>query len=442
MKQKNPILILLAAGLWLTAVHAQEVECFRWDAKINGQPARLILDTGSSPPLVLFRPAVERLGLRFKSELQPAAENSPAYWLTEDCTTDLPGWAYWVFWSHTLHLKMPLAVLDSPAWVGHEIPFDGLVGWPLICRHITQLDATKQKFTFLKRVPKEATGWTQWTVRAATPKPEEVMFELPNPDGSNTPVGQAILRLELPNPDGSKGIILVDTGGLGVGVGLPSRKWREWKAVHTNAPTWLVLYWLDAGVTIQEQGWAAQLPLGSLKLTDVAVEEEAVSPFLDLAAKDYVARLGFAALKRLDCIVDGQNGVAYLRPKQTPAQPPSFGTRCLAFAPRGTNLTDLVAAVINGSPASQAGIRNGDVLLKIDQRNVAQWREHPGEQWHAELHPGFIWVPATNRAAGTNLTLSLKRGDRTFDATVARRGLAIVAPPPQTNPPPSHSKSL
>ena len=444
MKPKNPILILLAAGLWLTAVHAQEVECFRWDAKINGQPVRLILDTGCNAPVVLLRPAAERLGLKLKSQLQPAGETSPAVWLTADCTTDLPDWAYWGFWSHTLHLRMPLAVSDSPAWVGHEIPFDGFVGWPLVCRHITQLDATKRKFRFLKRLPKEATGWTKLPVRTVTPKPDEVLFEIPSPNGSKTAVGLSTLELELPNPDGSKGVILVDTGGLGGGVDLAPLEWRAWKAAHTNAPTWLLAEWReeDAGITVQERGWAAQFLLGPLKLTDVPVEEEAVLPFLDLAAKDYVARLGFEALKRLDCILDGQHGLAYLRPKTTSSPPLIFGQCHVAFAPRGTNAVNLVATVIEGSAAFKAGIRSGDVLVKIDHQEVAQWRMHPGENWSTKPHPGFVWVPATNSAAGTKLALSLKRGDRTFDATVARRGIAIVAPPPQTNSPPSHSKGL
>ncbi len=42
-------------------------------------------------------------------------------------------------------------------------------------------------------------------------------------------------------------------------------------------------------------------------------------------------------------------------------------------------LLELVARVVDGSAAYQAGVRDGDVLLKLDERDVATWRADPGK---------------------------------------------------------------
>src|SRR5207248_651386 len=132
-----------------------------------------------------------------------------------------------------------------------------------------------------------------------------------------------------------------------------------------------------AGSMVRERAWAEKLSLGALELTDVVVEESVPVPSsLGLQPTEDVASLGLAALKRLDLTVDGKNGIAYLRPNKSPALPPPSQPNgpSAAFTPRDSKADDLVAHVANASPAYAAGIRDGDVLLRIGQRDVTNWR--------------------------------------------------------------------
>jgi C-terminal processing protease CtpA/Prc len=73
---------------------------------------------------------------------------------------------------------------------------------------------------------------------------------------------------------------------------------------------------------------------------------------------------------------------------------------------------DLVARVINGSPAFAAGIRNGDVLLKVGGLDATKWRTDP-----KVLPLSRFW----EGPPGTRLELTLKRGASTFKSTPVLR---------------------
>ncbi len=154
---------------------------------------------------------------------------------------------------------------------------------------------------------------------------------------------------------------------------------------------------------------------------------------------DYAATFGLEALKRLDFIVDGKGGVAYLRPKKTPVPSPlsEQDRLVLVFVPGDAKSDDLVAHVLDGSSPYDAGIRNGDVLLKIDDRDVAQWRADPGDHWRINPDDPFI-RPSTKNPVGTRTEMTLKRGGLELNATVDLKQIAILAP--QTNPPPARPK--
>jgi C-terminal processing protease CtpA/Prc len=47
------------------------------------------------------------------------------------------------------------------------------------------------------------------------------------------------------------------------------------------------------------------------------------------------------------------------------------------FTPPGLQGDDLVARVVDGSPAHEAGIRNADVLLRVGELDATKWRTDP-----------------------------------------------------------------
>lgn len=345
------------------------------EAQINQKPVRLIFDTGASK-LILFPQTAQRLGLKVIPP-PPDAVLGPGDVVggkTEECSFTL----------QRTTIKTRFAVIETPAYL-HWTDEDGVVGWPPISSNIFQIDARAQTLTLLAKVPEEAATWTKLRVKK-----------------------EPVLCLEAAHEQGAPSVIVVDTGASG-GAAMNPQKWRAWKVAHAGQPATIeAIFMPGAGLVVKEQMWARELALGDLLLTEVPVIE-ANSAEMSVASTQLEASLGLAALKRLDLIVDGKQGVAYLRPKRTPPPPYEHNRLGAVFVPRDQQGNDLVASVVDGSPAAEAGIRNGDVLLKIGELDVTNWRTDP-----AILPLSRFWM----RPAGTKLNLGLKRGSETLKVTV------------------------
>jgi S1-C subfamily serine protease len=177
-----------------------------------------------------------------------------------------------------------------------------------------------------------------------------------------------------------------------------------------------------AGTVVTEEFWAKELTFGTLVLTDVPVMPANVAEQA-MGAPGFEASLGLAALKRLDLVIDGSLGIAYLRPRNTAPAPYDHNRLGAVFAPRDMEGLDLIAHVIDGSPAFEAGVRNGDVLLKVGDLDVTKWRTDP-----TVLPLSRFW----EKPPGTRIVLLLKRGPQTIKATaVLRQILAPDARPPR-----------
>ena len=173
------------------------------------------------------------------------------------------------------------------------------------------------------------------------------------------------------------------------------------------------------GVVVVEESWARKLGVGSLVITDVPVTEASKTDVI-FGGPNYYMTLGMAALKRLDFVVDRVTGVAYIHAKETP--PPAYEHNRLGavFAPVDLQSEDLIGHVAESGPAWEAGIRNGDVLMRIGDLDVTKWRTDPNA-----LHFSGFW----RRPPGTKLELTLKRGEEVFKAKVVLRQIL----PPDTN---------
>jgi hypothetical protein len=350
------------------------------DAKVNGKPAHFIFDTGA-PGYVLFHKGATRLGLSVTNlDTAESGGSGPFTAYSEQCTLTVQDDTFqtW-FW-----------VLDLPAYV--RMPADGAFGWPCVSNCVTVIDAKALTVQRLSHVPMEDTaGWIKLNIQT----------------------NSEFLQLILPQPGGKKMIIAVDTG-TPQGVKLNPAKWREWKSSHPNQPTTLYAGFMpDAGIVVSEESWAKELSFGPVKLTEVPVME-ANSVDVALGTADYEATLGLAALKRLDLIVDGVHGIVYLRPKT--GTPPKYehNRSGLVFVPRDAQSDDLIAHVVKNSPAYTAGIRDNDVLLKTDDRDVRNWRSNPDPN---------INTPMTDRPPGTKIRFTLKRGAKTFIADVVLKDI-------------------
>jgi TPR repeat protein len=345
-------------------------------AEVNDKPARFIFDTGASV-WTLFPEAVKRLGVQIARpipDITPPPGEVPLG-QTEECNLKVCGM--------TSRKRFNLIPAD--------VEGDGLAGWSDMRTNIFLIDAAAHQLQVLSQVPKEAASWMR--IRVWT-KSDYLIVELP---GSSA------------RPDA----VAIDTGSF-CGVSLSPMKWRQWRAAHSRQPATLDTYLtLGAGKQIHEEAWAATLSLGPLTLTGVPVREaDATELSVGSDAPNYVATLGLAALKRLDLIIDGRQGWAYLRHKTIP--PPQYQHNRLGavFVPRDAKHDELIAQIAPGSPAEEAGIQNGDTLLRIGDLETANWRTNASITALATL-----W----NRPAGTQFDLALKRGDRMFTALVVLR---------------------
>jgi predicted aspartyl protease len=370
-------LAALVAGVLLAGCAAAPPDRFRVQATVNGQPATFILDSGSSRP-ALFRPAVERLGLNIAAE-QPAAGLLPG-----QAPVGVTGYGVLSYWDHTVSTR--LLVLPMPAYAG--LSGDGLLGWPQLREKILQFDALTGEYKILSQPPTDLATWTRFAVRRNC----------------------VVLVLETSNADGRPVSIFVDTGS-NQGVALSRARWKAWRAAHPRQPATISAYYTPgAGLVEAVQSWADQITVGPLTLTQVPVQQAAAVPKLIFPDSEPDATLGMDALMRADFVVDGPNETAYLRPRAT--SPPDFAHNRLGavFLP-ATSISDdpLVAHVIAGSPAYRAGIRTGDVLVRIGPYGIAHWRTVPGG-WNVF---GF-W----NSPPGVRFDLVLSRWGKIYNTTV------------------------
>lgn len=122
-----------------------------------------------------------------------------------------------------------------------------------------------------------------------------------------------------------------------------------------------------------------------------------------------MATLGVAALKRLELIIDNQHNVVRFQPVQSPPLPYQHNRLGAVFIPSNSNSTNLIACVANGSPAYNAGIRDGDILL------------------NKEVNGNFELLP------GTKFELTLKRDGKVFTTTAVLSNILPPDPPKNSN---------
>jgi PDZ domain/Aspartyl protease len=362
------------------------------DAKINGKPIRLFLDTGTTGDLAIFSTTAKRLGIKYTPpEKLPNPGHVHIGW-TETCSFEL----------QTNEAEMPIAVVEVPDYA--KLQEDGILGWAAIKNNVISIDAVSGKFSLGAHVPEDRNKW------------QKLQLET-NLDS---------LALDLPLDNGLMGIVSFDTGSA-FGVQVNSQKWNGWKRTHPNQPSTFESYGTPSmGWVIKEESWADKLSLGTLVLNDVPIMEADQNDVVlsALPQAEFQANLGLTALKRLDIVIDGKNNVAYLRSKTTPPSPYQHNRLGADFAPQNSDNDDLIVHVANDSPAYKAGIRNGDVLLEINGRDETKWR--------TDTNPPPK-VSAIELPAGTKLKLTLKRGDKVFKTTAILKNILPPDAPKNSN---------
>jgi len=257
---------------------------------INGQPVQMVLDTGAAST-VLYSAAANRVGLNFAPPRHDVVAGA------FEIVAGMSEPARVTAGARTLTARLPVFTLPSSSRLISSTPGeDGVIGWPEVRDNILVFDAAHRTVRSVAQLPQETSGWLKLKVRP-----------------HNT------LLLETPLSDGKAGAILVDTGAP-QGVQLAPAQWQEARAAHPEASLTPVNHssWSIGSFTAQAM-WADEIKLGALILTDVPVENmpAAEAAWLNKAAPgaEVAGVIGLRALTRMDLVVDGKNGFAYVRPR-------------------------------------------------------------------------------------------------------------------------------
>ncbi len=346
------------------------------DATINDKPVRLIVDTGASH-FLLSRSCANRLNLKVTD---PPTGFRPrpgevAVGKTETCIVRLG----------KLKRDCRLPVVDVPKALIGMANFEGVVGWPVIQENIWEIRGSERRLSLLKELPKNISEWTKYDLLKDS----------------------AVLAFRAASANSESMAIVIDTG-VADGIQLSEQQWKKWRRENADRPATMHAIWMPAtGITASEVCWAEKLAFASFSIANVPVEQ---SPCIGQGTwKDYQASMGLFALLRQDTILDWPNGNMYVRASQSGQVCYDHNRIGAVFVPGGSKGHDLVAHVVDPSPAHEAGIRNGDVLLKIDKLDVSKWQTDPSV---LPLHR--FW----SRQPGTRTRLMLRREGKQFETTV------------------------
>jgi len=270
-----------------------------YTVQINGRPARMIFVSSFGASLVLEEGA-NRLGLKgdpFSALTQVESggkEFSAPILIFRDPLRNVP----WVL--------RQLAKISHPV-LYHQFKrlydqvtksMDGVVGWPEVRNNILVFDSDQRVIRRVEQLPPETADWLKLRV---------------------LPVGS--LLLEVPLAGGKKGVIYIDTAD-NRSIMLAPPQWKEWTQAHPAATLVSRKDWgLPLIISTEHEALADKVELGPLTVTDVAIEDmggdDAGRLRDEIPGEATVWSLGMGALSRIDLIVDGRNGWAYVHPKMS-----------------------------------------------------------------------------------------------------------------------------
>ncbi len=285
------ILIFLAAAVLVTGceeTHPNTRVVFQ-NATINGRPARLVFDTGA-PVLTIFDYEAKDANLRMALRAPPKQSFSEtmSLALSEPAQISLANFTF------TGQMMVGYPPRGAIIITGDGKRFDGLVGWGELKDNILIFDGAQHRVTSVTELPAGLETWQQFKI---------------GPDWH--------LTLKTPMPNGQTGTILIDTG-MFAGVALPPKQFADYRVAHPNAPTGFLIYMSPgSGEQRVDEVWADEISLGGLTLYDVPIHPADASE-MRIDAKNYVGTIQLFGLARMDFVVDGKHGVAYVRPKNPP----------------------------------------------------------------------------------------------------------------------------
>jgi len=189
--------------------------------------------------------------------------------------------------------------------------------------------------------------------------------------------------------------------------------WNVWERITQNWHPTRIIRGLRASGEAEPQSFLTKvdsLQIGKFRLSrpaTVVTKQQAAGAFAQAGASGLI---GYDVLKQFILTIDLRHNQLFLRPDpQYHPDPLRYTTIGIQVQTQGT--TFLVASVWEESPASKAGIRAGDEILKIDGK--------PLDPQVLDALSGHL----LHRPEGTTIRLQLRREGQTFEHTLVCRNL-------------------
>lgn len=338
---------------------------------VNGQPLKVVFDTGAGVNLMLFKPTADRLNL----DLTPREKEPGCYEAIARIGMDDAG---------TLSEPTMVQVIDAPP----NPEFDGIIGWPNLKNLIWELNVPTRQQAFHDELPDEVKDWHSYAVETSKTLGMRVIVER----------------------GGEKYRIRFDTGATG-GIYLGPKEWESW--FEKNKPDWVTA---EAGYSpankdgfhVKHTAVADHYMIGDLDLGQVIVQETFVNILLDGSAVEAPYLIGLKGLRNRRVIIDGPGARIYFGPIVEPYKEMIDINRAQAtYVPDSLEDTEQTAHVIEGGVAHRAGLRNGDKVLMINGSFTSNWKTDES------VRPSHT----LNQAPGTRVRLLVERDGERFPIT-------------------------
>ena len=338
----------------------------RFEATIDGHPARAILDTGLSHSLVT--PAfAEQAGLEPGDRQRAAAIGGGVELAWADAGT----LAFGGLTRRGGRLGIPQATDQE------RFGADALIGSDVLGCCAIEIDYDARRFRVLRsgRLP------FRGTAAPLAPAPH-----------SGVPLSELRVAGKRLRP------MIVDTGD-----GAWATLTREsWTAIGYRGPVTTTLGWGMGGAIVTDTAILPALALPGLPPFEAEVRVEDRDGFSAMAGA--AGRIGNALLMRYHVLLDPRAGRMVLAPRMHPPVP-TRSTSGLLLGFGGGALR--VLHVMRGSPAAQGGWREGETICSVDGVPVAEAIDRPQLlDWSAESPGRTVRLTLCD---GTRRTLTLRR---------------------------------
>lgn len=383
---------VLAVLTW-SGVAFAETDRIYVAAKVNEMPMRFGFDTGAGIETLIWRDVSEMLGVK---TTRPDASLKIA---PGEIRAGLSEPLALQFMGATLP-NTRVAVVDGPSFAKWQI--QGFIGWPGVRNNIWIIDLSHGQMGLLPELP-DVSDWLKYPIVQ----------------------GAATLLMQVPvGADHKPGIVSIDTGSPD-GVSLAPTLWAGWRAAHPTQPlTYEGNVMLATGYNALEMTAAYEWSIDRLTFNEILLEQ-ANPTDLALHGTDYVATFGLGALRKFRVIIDGKNGFVYFRRSDRATPLGDYNRLGAVFLPVDTAATKWTAKVLPETPAWQAGLRNGDILVAINRQDIRHWRQRPG-----------TWPPLANLPpSGSPMEIEVNRdGHRVIVSATPQDILRPAATPAPTLP--------